>query len=180
MPARFTLILLALLMAPAAVGEAPADVDPLPPGCDTFTWDVTNELVALRSHSSAGVAGNGSSVETLRIEPGTRYDVRLHPRAQVALAADPGKKQPADTAAGLLVFQVPADGRYRVSLTTGHWVDVIDGAQVVNSLDHHGQRGCPLLRKAVEFDLAGGRDLLLQIVGGAGGETGVLVTPADP
>ncbi|MFZ7096136.1 hypothetical protein ACOPJQ_05300 [Luteimonas dalianensis] len=183
MHVRFALILPVLLAASVAVavaGDTPGSRDALPPQCDTFTWDVTNELAALQSPSLASVAGNGNNVETPRIGLRIRHDVRLHPQAEVTLAADPGRAHSGDAAAGLLVFQVPEDGRYRVSLTTGHWVDVIDGGQVVSSLDHHGQRGCPLLRKVVEFDLAGGHDLLLQIVGGAGSETGLLVTPADP
>lgn len=179
MPARFAVMLLVLLPACVALaGEAAGARDPVPPGCDAFTWDVADELAALPVPGAAGVAGNGGDVAPTRIATGTRADIRLHPRNEVSLAAEPGKAQPGDAMAGLMVFQVPVDGRYRVSLATGHWVDVIDRGRVVASLDHRGQRGCPLLRKVVEFELEAGRDLLLQVVGGAGSGTAVLVTPA--
>ena len=138
MHARPALILSALLAAAAAVA-ADDPTGALPPGCDTFTWDVASELAALQQPGVAAVAGNGGDVETPRVEPGTRYEVRLHPQAGVEFVLTPGRDPDAGSMAGLLAFQVPEDGRYRVSLTTGHWVDVIDGGRVVASLDHQGQ-----------------------------------------
>lgn len=179
MPVRPALLLSVLLAASAAVAaDAPAAADALPPECGTFAWDVSKELAVLRLPSTAGVAGTGGDAGAVRIGLDTRYDMRLHPEAGVTLAARPAKAPADDAAAGLLVFQVPVDGRYRVSLTTAHWVDVVDGGEIVASTGHEGRRGCPLLRKVVEFDLAAGRDLVLQVLGGVGSETGVLITAA--
>lgn len=179
MPARFALILSALLMAPAAVaGQAPAAADPLSPGCDTFSWDVSNELATLQSPSTAGVAGKGGDAAEARIELGRRYDVQLHPQSEVTLAARPHKPMLDDAAtAGLLTFSVPEDGRYRVAITTGHWIDVVDAGEVVASEDFQGRRGCPLVHKIVQFELAAGRDLVLQFAGGSVAEAGVTITP---
>lgn|SRR5690606_35958257 len=176
MHVRLALVLPVLLAACSAVaGDAPAA---FPPECGRFTRDVTNELAALRLPSIAVVAGRGDDAGATRIEPGTRHDIRLHPQRGVTLATAPGKAVPDHAMAGLLVFRVPEDGRYRVSLTTAHWVDVVDGGRVLASLDHEGRRGCPLLRKVVEFELAAGRDLVLQLVGPAADETGVVITAA--
>lgn len=176
---RLALLLSVLLASPAIfAGDAAADAA-LPAGCEAFARDVSGELAAMGTPSPAVTAG-GSGREAVRIAAGRRHDVGLRPLGEVALAAEPGKAMPAGAMAGLLVFQVPADGRYRVSLGTAHWVDVVDGGRVLASLDHEGQRGCPLLRKVVEFELPGGRDLVLQLVGGAGAATAVLVTPSAP
>lgn len=178
MDVRLALLLPALLAASAAVaGDAQPAADALPPECSTFTWDVSDELAALRSPSTAGEAGRGGDSGAVRIEPGRRYDMRLHPQAEVALAARPAKPMLDDAAtAGLLTFTVPEDGRYRVSITTGHWIDVVDAGQVVPSLDFQGRRGCPLVHKIVEFELQAGRDLVLQFAGGAVDEAGVVIT----
>ncbi|WP_132998793.1 hypothetical protein [Luteimonas arsenica] len=179
MPVRPSLLLSILLAASAAVAaDAPAAVDALPRECGAFAWDVSNELAVLQSPSTAGVAGMGGDADAVRIELDTRYDMRLHPQGAVTLAARPAKAPADDAVAGLLVFQVPVDGRYRVSLDTAHWVDVVDGGEIVASTGHEGRHGCPLLRKVVEFDLAAGRDLVLQVLGGAGSETSVLITAA--
>lgn len=178
MSLRLALVLSAALAAsPAAFGAAPAGADALPPECGTFTWDVSSELAALQSPSTAGVAGKGGDAGEVRIEPGIRYDLRLHPQGEVRLAARPAKPMLDDAAtAGLLHFQVPEDGRYRVSITTGHWIDVVEAGEVVASLDFQGRRGCPLVHKIVEFELKAGRDLVLQFAGGSVDEAGVVIT----
>lgn len=182
MSLRLALVLSALLASPGAfAGDALAEAA-VPAGCEAFARDVSGEMAAMGTPSPEVTAGRGGS-EAVRIAVGRRHDVGLHPLGEVALVAEPGKAMPEGAMAGLLVFQVPADGRYRVSLTTAHWLDVADvadGVRVLASLDHEGQRGCPLLRKVVEFELPGGRDLMLQLVGGTGTTTAVLVTPSVP
>lgn len=148
---------------------------PRPAGCDSFTWDVARELALLQTDATRLAGGNGR--EVVRIVPGHLYRVTLHPQADVDLAARPGKPMLDDDAmAGLLTFQVPVDGRYRVAITTGHWIDVVDAGRIVASLDFQGRRGCPLVHKIVEFELAAGRDLVLQFAGGHDAEAGVAIT----
>lgn len=160
-----------------APGHAPSAASA---GCEGFTRDVSLELAAMQAPGTAGVAGTGAQDGAMpRLEPGVRHDVRLHPHAGVVLAATPARAVPGDASAGLLAFRVPVAGRYRVSLTTAHRVDVVDAGTVLASRDHQGVRGCPLLRKVVEFDLPAGRDLVLQLVGNAGTAAGVLVTVPD-
>lgn len=164
-------LVLSLLLAPLPLAAAePA------PGCDTFSWDVSHELTALAASPAQIVAGDGKqAAPLLRLE--TLYTARLAPQAGVVLAARPGKPMLEDDAfAGLLNFRVPQAGRYRVSITTGHWLDVVDGNQVIPSLDFQGRRGCPLVHKIVEFDLPSGRDLTLQLAGNTAAQVGVLIT----
>jgi len=166
-----TLLLCALATAPAAE---------LPPGCDTFTWDVTRELTALQTPSTPVDAGTGADNIT-RIELGKRYQARLHPQASVTLAARPGKPMLDDDArAGMLTFQVPRDGHYRAAITSGHWIDMVDGGEIVPSLDFQGRRACPLVHKIVEYELRAGRDLVLQFAGGDAAEVGVVITAVEP
>jgi len=173
LPFRFTprLLLCWLAATPAAA---------LPPGCDTFTWNVSRELAALQTPPTPIDAGTGPDTIT-RIEPNTRYNARLHPQASVTLAAHPGKPMLDDDArAGMLTFQVPHDGHYRASITSGHWIDMVDNGQIVRSLDFQGRQTCPLVHKIVEYDLRAGRDLVLQFAGGNAAEVGVVITAVEP
>ncbi len=73
-------------------------------------------------------------------------------------------------------MHVTQPGRYRVSITTGHWIDLVDGKNLVVSRDFQGQRGCEKVHKVVEFELAGDRDFVLQLSGGTDASVGVAVT----
>jgi hypothetical protein len=66
---------------------------------------------------------------------------------------------------------------YRISITSGHWIDVIEGDQFVKSKDFQGSRGCARPHKIVEFDLAGQKDLLLQLSGSTDASVTLAITP---
>jgi len=150
----------------------------VPPGCDTFTWDVSREFAVLQTPSTGITAGSGPD-DVVRIELDTRYQTRLLPRSEVTFAARPGKPMlDEDARSGLLTFQVPADGRYRAAITSGHWIDMVDGGEIVPTIDFQGRHSCPLVHKIVEFDLRAGRDLVLQFAGGNAAEVGVVITAA--
>jgi len=157
---------------------ASATAADLPPGCETFTWDVTRELTALQTPATAISAGTGAG-NVVRIELNAHYKARLHPQSEVTFAATPGKPMLDDDAfAGLLTFQVPADGRYRAAITSGHWIDMVDGGKIVPTVDFQGRHSCPLVHKIVQFDLEAGRDLVLQFAAGSATEVGVVIAPA--
>ncbi len=181
MPTRpLCFLLLVMLSCASVLADEPAP-SPTPGGCDGFAWDMSRELTVLSGDPVAIGSGDGRADNIVRIAPETLYRTRLSPQAQVTLAAQPGKPMLDDDAfAGLLTFQVPGDGRYRVSITSGHWIDVVDAGQIVSSLDFQGRRGCPLVHKIVEFQLPAGRDLQLQFAGGAAEEVGVVITAVTP
>jgi hypothetical protein len=68
-----------------------------------------------------------------------------------------------DERAGLVQFHSDAAGRYRIALSTRHWIDVVDGANVIESRDFQGASGCERPHKVVEFDLPANRNLTLQL-----------------
>lgn len=173
-PLAIPLAALTLLLAPAALLAAePA----LPAGCDGFAWDVRQELAVLRSPGHPVEAARMPQAAQPPIALGLRHDLSLHPQREVSLAARPGKPMLEDDAtAGMVALRVPVDGRYRISLTSAHWLDVVDAGKVLPSVDFQGRRGCPLVHKIVEFDLPAGRDLLLQLSGGDAAVAGIAVT----
>lgn len=172
-------IALCLLHVPA-LAAGPADAGPQP-GCDSFTWDVHRAFDALQAPAVTRQTATTAQTTGTPIALGVRHDLKLHPQREVTLAAIPGKPGQGDNAtAGMVVFRVPADGRYRIALTSGHWLDVVDAGTVIPSLDFQGRRGCPLVHKFVEFQLPAGRDLILQLSGGNATTAGVLIDAVPP
>ena len=82
---------------------------------------------------------------------------------------------------GVFQFAVPVAGRYRVSISSRHWIDVVDVSTVIDSVDHFGP-GCELVHKVVEFDLPTGRPLTLQLSGHDDAIVGLVITasPKEP
>jgi hypothetical protein len=152
---------------------ATADVD----GCTHFKWDVSRELAVMKQTPRAITAAAKPGAEIPRLNLDTLYSLKLTDQAQVAFAAGPAKTSGSPAArAGLVQLRVRRAGRYRVSITSGHWVDVVDGVQLVPSVDFQGHVGCERPRKIVEFDLPAERTLTLQFSGSRDAEVIMAVT----
>jgi hypothetical protein len=153
-----------------------ADEEPPKSGCDSFTWDVSHELAVLDRSAKALQAGRDAKTAP-RAEVDVHYVVALAPQGNVKFPAKPGKRSAADGAhAGIVTFHTGKAGRYRISTTTGHWLDVLDGGNFVVSRDFQGQRGCEKVHKIVEFELSGNRDFIVQLSGGADAKLGLAIT----
>jgi hypothetical protein len=63
-----------------------------------------------------------------------------------------------------------------VSITSGHWIDIVDGAELLKSVDFQGHVGCERPRKIVEYELPADRDLGLQLSGSNGAEVDMAIT----
>ena len=157
------------------MGEATniADADP----CTRFTWDVSRERAVMKQTPRvlAGAVRPGADVP--QIEPEKLYEVKLADQSTVTFVAKPGKTAVTDGAhAGLVRFRVEKAGRYRISISSGHWIDVVDGTQLVSSRDFRGQRGCERPHKIVEYELPASRDLTLQFSGSTDAQVIVAIT----
>jgi len=149
-------------------------------GCDAYTWDVSHELDVL---SKPAISLNaGSNMKTIApVDLDKRYAVKLVPQSSVKFAAKVSKPALDDGAQGGMVsFRTGKAGKYRVSLTTGHWLDVVDGGNLVVSRDFQGQRGCEKVHKVVEFELTGNHDFVLQLSGGTAASVGLAITQVKP
>lgn len=156
---------------------ANADEEPaMPGGCDAFTWDVSHELDVLGTPAKAVVASTDGKKPT-HLELDQHYSVKLAPQDSVKFAARPGKPSAVDGAhAGVVSFHAQKAGRYRISITTSHWFDVVDGGLLVVSSDFQGQRGCEKVHKIVQFELSGKRDFVVQFSGNAQPSLDVAIT----
>lgn len=154
-----------LSVAATALLSLPAlaqDSDP----CTRFTWDVTHELSVMRQEPEKIAAGTRSTGEVPTLQLDKVYEVQLTNQEAVSFAVTPGKPTLPDNArGGLARFATDKPGRYRISITSGHWIDVTDGKDLIRSRDFQGARGCERPRKIVEYELPAGRELTLQLSG---------------
>ena len=173
-PSLSLLTLSAALFALAQPAMA-ADGDP----CLRFTWDVTRELAVMAQAAQTSVAGTKSGNDLPVFALDTLYDLQLAPQASVIFIAKPAKPTLDDGAqAGLVRFKTTKAGRYRIAITSGHWIDVIEGETVISSRDFQGQRGCERPRKIVEYELPGEREFILQLSGTTDARVAIAVTSA--
>ncbi|QAY94748.1 hypothetical protein CWB41_02480 [Methylovirgula ligni] len=133
----------AVLIATLAVVPAMAE----PTGCDHFKWPLDHEK-ALLSKPIAVASGGAATLatgETLTLDPEATAKL---PQAPSRPPKFPGSY------AGFVTLAAPASaGIYRVTLTRGAWIDVVQDGHLLKTVDHTGATGCAGLAKSVKFDL---------------------------
>jgi molybdate transport system substrate-binding protein len=134
-------------------------------GCGSFRFDLSQEL-QLFAGAPQKIAAAAASGSATPIRSGTLYQTELVAQDKVRFASPPGKTTVAKGSyAGLLKLPQVSSGTLRVTLNGAAWIDVLDGAHVLESVRHTGSHDCSLVRKSVEFSVRPERALLLQISG---------------
>ncbi|HEU5137384.1 MAG TPA: hypothetical protein VFU13_19735 [Steroidobacteraceae bacterium] len=150
--------------------------DPKAESCDASSPAVALELAVLRSPAIPVTAVSGEEVQLPVLVLDKHYAINLIAQSKVVFRVKPARAARDDSSrGGVLRFAVPAAGRYRISITSQHWIDVLDGKSAVTSAAHHGP-GCELLHKIVEFDLPAARPLTLQLSGRDDAIIGLAIT----
>ena len=97
---------------------------------------------------------------------GKHYKVDLVPQADTAFVTKPEREARSDSPRGaVLQFRTQAAGRYRVSLSSRHWIDLLVDGRIIPSAGHQGRAGCKYLHKVVEFELPADSTVVLQLSG---------------
>ena len=150
---RFTLCAVLLSLALPAFAQEPV-------GCDKFKWSLDNER-ALLSNPSAVASGT-----ELKQALSTAVLLKLVPMGDAKLPTPPSRvAKSADAYAGFVhVPGVLKAGTYRVTLSAGAWVDVVQDGQTLNASEFSGATGCSGVRKSVKFVLSTS-PLVLEISG---------------
>lgn len=126
--------------------------------------------------SATSSVGAQASTSPIPLELERRYAISLEDQRKLEFRREPGRAGRANGArGGIFSFRTGAAGIYRVSLTTRHWIDLIDGESVVESKRHFGP-GCALVHKIVEFELPAGREVILQLSGREDVTVGLAIT----
>ena len=151
-----------LMMLPGSQALAGEDGD----GCAHFAWNVSHELAVMKQTPLTVAAGAKPGKDVPRVRLEKLYELELVRQGAVTYAVTPAKLRSDDSAQGGLVrLRVDREGLYRVSITSGHWIDIVDGSDFIKSKDFIRARACERPSKIVEFELPPGRDLTLQLSG---------------
>lgn len=174
----------ALLLALASAGASADDA------CSGFFWDMKDELAAMAAPAIAIAANTNIQQAGAPLEAGRHYVVELAPENGVAFIVPPGRAaKDAEPRGGILYFDVRKAGRYRFSLDTSHWLDVIDAgekildgstAKVLASHGHDSAEGCVAIHKVVAFDLEAGTTYRVHLSGRTAPRVNLVVTRGDP
>jgi len=166
-----TLCLPAPLLAQQSPGKAEAG------DCSSFSWNLKREFAAFKTQALLLNASADPKVNPVRLKEDQHVVATLVPHGSVSFAAPPGRQRKIENAtAGLLFFKTGAAGHYRISLSSRHWIDVVDEGKAIESLSHEGRGGCKLPHKVVEFQLPANRDLVIQLSGDTAATVDLLVT----
>ena len=160
------LIAVALIAAPGlAQGQEGS-------GCGGFRWPLDRERAAL-VRADKPLLPNGGALG---------YDVattlRLQPLSGAGLPKAPERAPKSPSAfAGHFTLAAPAKaGKYRVTISSEGWVDVLDGGAYLHPSAFTGAKDCEGARKSVKFDLPD-RPLALQFSGVPKDQISVIVSP---
>ena len=141
-------------------------------GCGAFRWPLDHERAALVRADKPSLPNGGSLA----------YDVamtlELQPLAAAGLPKAPERAPKSPSAfAGHFALAAPTKaGAYRVTISSGGWVDVLDGGAYLHPIAFTGAKDCEGARKSVKFDLPA-RPLALQFSGVPADQISVIVSP---
>ena len=149
---------------------------PVAQGCGASASEYAHELAVMGSAASSIGASPAASPTVLELE--RRYAISLEEQGKFKFRLEPGRAtRAANARGGVFAFRTGAAGTYRVSLTSRHWIDLIDGGAMVVSRKHFGP-GCTLIHKIVEFELPAERQVILQLSGREDATVGLAITSA--
>ena len=143
-----------------------------PSGCDQFKWPIAHEQTAL----AAPAAGPLAPGATLPADSGARLKLVPFGEAKLALAPErPPKFSP--SFAGAYSLDAPAaPGVYKVTLSAGAWIDVVQGGKFLKPVAFSEATGCANARKSLKFRFAA-EPATLQLTGVGNPDIAIIVSP---
>jgi hypothetical protein len=141
-------------------------------GCNAFKWPLDRERAALVRTDKASLPNGGA------VPYDAAITLQLQPFSSAGLPKAPERAPKSPSAfAGHFALAAPAKaGAYRITISLGGWVDVLDGGAYLHPIAFTGARDCEGARKSMKFDLPA-RPLALQVSGVSGDQISVVVSP---
>jgi hypothetical protein len=123
-----------------------------PVGCDKFKWPLDKERATLTGSDLPKLASGSRAQWPLPFAT----TVTLLPFAEVKLPVAPERPPKSNnTFAGFIEAPAAAQrGRYKITLSSEGWIDVVQGGARLKSIAATGATGCDGVRKSVKFELA--------------------------
>jgi hypothetical protein len=176
------LVVAALVGTPAIAGQAVRPMTEMRGDCANYKTDLSREFAAWQEKA---VALQGSDCPACavdhRVAIGQRTALKLLKSSAVHFPVAPEQKREREDAhAGMVTVEFKAAGRYRVSASTGVWIDLVKDAALVPSLAFEMQTQCKPIFKSVVWDVAEPGLYHIQLSGNSGDAVEVLVSSVMP
>jgi hypothetical protein len=176
---RLNLVVLIIALIGTFASFARAEDTPMAQmqgGCADYKWDMTAEFAAWATKPTAIEAGREQN-EAPVVDAGVHYDVTLrsHEAVQFVTAPEKDRGGPGKSS-GLLKFTPKDDGLYRISASTGLWIDLVHFGARVPSDAFQMQTKCESIFKSVAFRLKGGQPHIIQLNGSPLKTAGLLIS----
>jgi hypothetical protein len=145
-----------------------------PSGCDKFAWPLAAEQKLL------GEAQRAPAAADLDRDAAKAVELDLVPLTEAGLPMAPERApQKTPALAGYLRFGKGAGPRlYKVTLSDGAWIDLVQDGHYLKPGAFTGATDCPHVRKSVKFEI-GPAPFTLQVSGAAANHIAVVITPAE-
>ncbi len=147
----------------------PGQVTPPPP--EFSRWGDAQPLVAATTPAAA---------QHTVVPLGTARKLALEFSSRVQYAASPERPDAHAGKAGMVAFDIPAAGVYRVALSGGPWIEVIRDGKTTKSVAHSHGPACGTIRKIVDFQLTPGRYILQLTASETPDVTAMIALAASP
>jgi hypothetical protein len=168
---------LAALCALVLVTQSRAQDAPMattPPKCPEEAASLPAELATWSAPTALSAATLPEDAAKAEIKLGAAVKAALFHTPEVKYAVRPLKPGGSVAYGGLFHIAIAEPGTYRVALGNASWVDVVKGAEAVESIHHGGGPACSGIRKMVDYPLQQG-EYFVQISASGDAQTGVLV-----
>jgi hypothetical protein len=157
--------LVAILIAAPAFAQEPV-------GCDKFKWPLDHERTLLTNPSQAPSGGEMQKP----IDMAVMLTLVPFADAHLPMAPERTPKSPDSYAGFVRVSGLPKPGTYKITLSQGAWIDVIQNGHELKSITSSSATGCEGVRKSVKFELPTG-PFIIQLSGTIAHAIAVAVTP---
>lgn len=172
-PSLAVLLLGLPLSAPARADGPP----PAPPAaCTPDKPALPDDLRGWASPSHLAAAGTVSALDHAVLPPGQAVLVALRPTPDVSYALRPDEPGGSVSSGGMVAFDAPRAGTYRVMLNARAWLDLVRDGAAVGSTHHERGPACSGIGKMVDFPLPAGR-AIIQLSGSGKPEIEIMVVP---
>jgi len=175
--ASFLLALAVISQASAADTPPQRPMDQMHGDCSAFAWNMSQEFTLWNGQPAAARASaEVDAVPTIPVSQ--RVDLALHPHPQVRFVTQPETDRGGPNKySGLAAFKVDRAGLYRISASSGLWIDVVVDGKRVPSSAFEMQTECKSVFKSVAYTLPANARLIVQLNGSATPNTTIAITP---
>ncbi|MFT8718920.1 hypothetical protein [Acetobacter sp.] len=123
-------------------------------------------------------AANTTTLENTVLKPGQAAQLTLQHTGEMQYALRPTEPGGKVSSGGMVAFDAPAAGTYRVMMNVRAWLDVVHDGKAVDSVHHQHGPACSGIGKMVDFPLPAGRSVI-QLSGSGKPVAEIMVVPVQ-